>query len=97
MAACPYQLDPEPLGSGGFAIVYRGTHRLTGMVAAVKKPRRDHVSRERFRREIEVQTTLRHANIMPILEASAEARWFAMPLASATAASQRNRRRLYRE
>lgn len=82
MPTIPYKRDPTPIGRGAYATVWRGTHRVTGEVAAVKCPHRnDDEALRRFRREVEVQSNLDHPNIMPIIEHSIEGRWFAMPLA----------------
>lgn len=78
----PYRLDPKPIGSGGYASVWRGRHRETDRVAAIKRPRRrDAEALARFRREVEVQLDLDHPNVMPIIEHSIEDEWVAMPLA----------------
>jgi serine/threonine-protein kinase len=90
----PYRLDPAPIGEGGYARVFRGVHRETGEVAAVKKPRRgDETGRLRFEREVDIQSRLDHPNVMPLLGYSLEDRWLAMPLArrSLTEAVERDR------
>jgi serine/threonine protein kinase len=90
----PYRLDPVAIGEGGYARVFRGVHRETGEEAAVKKPRRgDETGLARFKREVEIQSTLDHPNVMPLLEYSLEDRWLAMPLArrNLTEAVERDR------
>ena len=81
----PYRLDSVPIGEGGYARVYRGVHRETGEVAAVKKVRQgDGTGQRRFEREVEIQKQLDHPNVMPILDYSMEDGWLAMPLANRT-------------
>jgi eukaryotic-like serine/threonine-protein kinase len=93
MGKIPYRLDPEAIGYGGFAVVHRGVHRQTGDVAAIKRPFRNETARARFDREIEIQTTLDHPNVMPILAHGIQPLWFAMPLAARnlTTAVERDR------
>ncbi len=80
MDSCPYDLG-RIVGEGGFAIVYRGTHRGTGRVAAVKVQRDGPLAQLRFRSEIEVMQQLDHPHVMPVLEIDPGRRWYAMPLA----------------
>ena len=47
---------------------------------------RDEISLARMRREIEVQSTIHHPNVMPIIESGEGFDWYAMPLASRTLA-----------
>ncbi len=60
------------VGTGTFARVYRAVHPTTGKVVAVKVLRTrfcsDPVQRDRFCREGEMGESLRHPNIVPILE-----------------------------
>jgi eukaryotic-like serine/threonine-protein kinase len=66
------------VGSGTFARVYRGVHRETGRVVAVKVLRRrftdDPVKSDLFMREGEMGTLLRHPAIVPIYEVRRERR-----------------------
>ncbi|MBW3597912.1 MAG: protein kinase [Planctomycetes bacterium] len=66
------------VGSGTFARVYRGVHRQTGRVVAVKVLRRrytdDPVKSDLFMREGEMGTLLRHPAIVPIYEVRKERR-----------------------
>ncbi|MCH7749159.1 MAG: serine/threonine protein kinase, partial [Acidobacteria bacterium] len=81
-----YRLGPMPLGTGGQAEVFRAEHRLTGTVVALKR-RNAHTdeTRDRMRREIEVQSAIQHLNVMPILDYDADGyEWFTMPIAVAT-------------
>src|SRR3954468_10905681 len=83
MMGCPYDLV-APIGSGGFAQVFRGERRDTGLVAAIKIQKEGPVAMARFRREIDVLCQLDHPHVMPILEADPAGRWYAMPLAEHT-------------
>ena len=60
------------VGAGTFARVYRGVHRTTGDVKAIKVLRNrysnDEDTRERFVREAGMVMKLRHPNIVPINE-----------------------------
>jgi serine/threonine-protein kinase len=66
------------VGSGTFARVYRGVHRTTGRVAAVKVLRKrfsdDPAKKDLFKREGEMGKLLRHPNIVPIHEVAEEHR-----------------------
>ena len=55
----------DAIGSGGFADVLRATRISTGRHVALKISRQDSESRLRIRREIEVQSKLAHATVMP--------------------------------
>jgi serine/threonine protein kinase len=87
---CPYELV-APIGSGGFAQVFRGVHRDTGHVAAIKIQNDSPIAMARFRREIDVLSWLDHPHVMPILEADPAGRWYAMPLADCTLSELRSR------
>jgi len=60
------------VGAGTFARVYRGVHRKTGEVKAIKVLRNryssDEDTRDRFTREARMVMKLRHPNIVPINE-----------------------------
>ncbi|PLS76904.1 MAG: hypothetical protein CYG59_26620 [Chloroflexi bacterium] len=78
----PYRLDSQPIARGGWAVVYRATHRETGQVVAVKRNLvQDAESVDRLRREIQVQRAMNHPNIMPILDYDPKYEWYTMPLA----------------
>lgn len=76
-----YRLESKTLGQGGFAVVYKGTHRKTGAIHAIKIPRLGNENSERLRREVCVMRELDHDNIMPILDYDEEFGWYAMPIA----------------
>ena len=60
------------IGTGTFARVYRACHKTTGEIVAVKVLRRkfsdDKEESDRFVREGQMGATLKHANIVPIME-----------------------------
>ncbi len=64
------------VGNGSFARVYRAVHRNTGQVVALKVLRKryseDPLELQRFLREGQVGTTLRHPNVVPIYEVHSE-------------------------
>jgi len=78
-----YRLDPKPIATGGQAVVTRAVHRMTGRVVALKKRKDGNPeAADRMRREIDVQTSIQHVNVMPIIDADTDDyAWFTMPLA----------------
>jgi len=77
-----YALEARPLGRGGQAEVFKARDRQTGEHVALKRILSDDADAlARMRREIEVQTDLRHQNIVPVIRHSAQFAWYAMPLA----------------
>lgn len=66
---------------GGFAEVFPATRKADGTRVALKRPRTVPQATERLQREIEVQSTLPHPNIMPIIDADPDKHWFVMPFA----------------
>jgi len=75
------------LAEGGFGRVLRVVDQRDGRALAIKAPRfDDEASRRRFRREVEVQASLDHPNVMPVLDWGEN--WMAMPLASASLADR---------
>jgi serine/threonine protein kinase len=77
-----YTLDAKPLGIGGQAEVFRARDRKTGQFVALKRVLSDLPDNlARMRREINVQQTLRHPNIMPIIRHSSRFSWYTMPIA----------------
>ncbi len=85
-----YILEKSPLGAGGYAEVYRATHRTSRAVVAMKRPFKDDEAKGRLRREIDIQQKLSHPNIMPILDSNPTELWFCMPIAAGTFASLRD-------
>jgi serine/threonine protein kinase len=79
----PYRLGAR-IGFGGYAEVFEATSRAAPeTVVAFKRPRTDRVlASARLRREIDVQLRLEHPNVMPILDADPDRKWFVMPLAA---------------
>lgn len=80
----PYRLDPKPLGRGGQAEVFRATNRRNPLseVALKRLTGFSEASRQRFRREIEIQRELSSFYVMPIIDASDDFTWYTMPLAT---------------
>ncbi|MGH7514817.1 MAG: serine/threonine-protein kinase, partial [Gemmatimonadales bacterium] len=69
-----YRVDRE-IGRGGMARVYLAEESAGGRLVAIKVLRPElavWVGRDRFAREIEFLTSLRHPNILPILSSSGE-------------------------
>lgn len=92
-----FVLDGEPLGSGGFADVYRATDRKTGEVVAVKVLKDiDDIDSEaviRFRRELRLmEEALDHPNVNTVIAhgsfENTDDIWCAMPLAVGSLADE---------
>lgn len=81
-----YALDPKPLGIGGQAEVFRARVKENNEFVALKRvlARFHDDSVARLKREIQVQSSLRHPNVMPVLDYSTDYIWYTMPLASRT-------------
>jgi hypothetical protein len=72
----------EQIGYGGFSDVFHARHVPSNRHVALKVSRPDAEAQTRMRREIEVQSTLGNANILPLLDWDAEGgRWFATEVA----------------
>ena len=72
-----YRIERE-LGHGGMAIVYLATDRETDRTVAVKALRPEVLlqrGRERFEAEVRHTRTLRHPNIVPVLDAGSSDGW----------------------
>src|SRR5918912_397958 len=66
-----YVIERE-LGRGGMATVFAATDRISGQSVAVKVLHRDltmALGPSRFRREIEIASSLTHPHILPVLDA----------------------------
>ena len=80
-----YEIE-RPLGHGGMATVFLATDKASGIAVALKVLRPEFAATllaERFHQEIEFLATLKHPNILPLLE-SAEAGmlvYYVMPFA----------------
>jgi serine/threonine protein kinase len=81
-----YALEPRPLAIGGQAEIFRATDKRTGQIVAFKRilDKYDPDAQARMRHEVDVQTSISHPNIMPIIESSEHFRWYTMPLAIQT-------------
>jgi serine/threonine protein kinase len=73
-----YALDRD-FKPGGFAEVFLATRKIDSVRVALKRPRLVPQATERLRREIEVQSSLAHPNIMPIWGTDPDKGWFVMP------------------
>jgi serine/threonine protein kinase len=83
-----YRCDRRPLGKGGYAEVFRATHKPSGSEVALKRLRKsiDETVPERMRREIKVMRALDgEPHVMPILDFSPKWNWYVMPLAEGDA------------
>jgi serine/threonine-protein kinase len=81
-----YRLNKVPIGDGGQAEVFRAEHRESGAVVPLKR-RKSGVQEaaDRMRREIEIQSSITHPHVMPILDFDRDDwQWFTMPLAVKT-------------
>lgn len=67
----------EEVGRGGASIVYRGSRISDGLVVAIKVLREEvagSVTAERFLREIDIESRLRHEHIVPLLDSGTAGR-----------------------
>jgi eukaryotic-like serine/threonine-protein kinase len=83
-----FLLEPQPIGDGGFAEVFRATDRKTGDLVAVKVLRETAAVNpeaiERFQRELRLLQDLDHPNVISVIahgETDEKDIWYAMPLA----------------
>jgi len=90
-----YSLDPQPLDEGGQGAVFRAGHKPTCIPVALKRLRfHDDDSVHRMGREISAGNRYgSHPNVMPVLDADPDGRWFIMPLADGSAARHADRLR----
>jgi serine/threonine protein kinase len=78
------------IGSGGFGLVVHATRIEDGLPFAAKRLLPEHADDEeivrRFRREVRMQRSLEHPNVLPIVgyNLSASPPWFIMPIAERT-------------
>jgi hypothetical protein len=73
-----YRLPPRPLEVGGQAHIYEAIRKSDGAQLIVKRARNGFAPR--MRREIQVQSALQHAHIMPILDwDTVNYSWYVMP------------------
>jgi hypothetical protein len=74
-----YRLQARPISSGGQADVYEAERKSDSKVFVLKRVRGT-LGPPRMRREIEVQASLKHRNIMPILDWDTSGfAWYVMP------------------
>lgn len=76
-----YRLDAKPVARGGQAEVLLGERKSDGLPIAFKRRSSGMAkAKARMRREIEVQSTLRHPHVMPILDwDDVDHGWYVMP------------------
>jgi hypothetical protein len=82
-----YTRDREPVDEGGQGAVHRAVHKPTRIPVALKRLRfHDEDSLHRMGREIAAGRRFgNHPNVMPVLDADPDGRWFIMPLADGSA------------
>lgn len=91
-----FALDPRPLGTGGFAEVYRAVDRRDGQVVAVKILKditnADPEAVTRFRRELRLMQSFDHPHVVRIIDQGTfedtDGIWYAMPLAVGSLADE---------
>ncbi len=91
-----FVLEAPPLGSGGFAEVYRAVDRRNGQVVAVKVLKNiealDSEEVVRFKRELRLMEQLDHPHVAKVLDhgdfSGADEIWCAMPLAVGSLADE---------
>jgi hypothetical protein len=90
-----YSMDPQSVDEGGQGAVFRAEHKHTRIPVALKRLRfHDDDSVHRMGREISAGKRYgSHPNVMPVLDADPDGRWFIMPLADGSAASHADRLR----
>jgi hypothetical protein len=78
-----YTCERDPVDEGGQGAVHRAIHKPTRMSVALKRLRfHDEDSLHRMSREIAAGKRFgNHPNVMPVLDADTDGRWFTMPLA----------------
>ena len=83
-----FLLEPDRIGGGGFADVFRATDRKTSELVAVKVLKEtaavDPESIKRFRRELRLLEDLHHPNVISVIahgDTEDDNIWYAMPLA----------------
>jgi serine/threonine-protein kinase len=90
-----YAMSPEPIDEGGQGAVFRAVHKFTDIAIALKRLRfSDDDSLHRMRREIDMGHEYgNHPNVMPVLDADPDGRWFIMPYANGSAGDHADRLR----
>ncbi|TXH23100.1 MAG: serine/threonine protein kinase [Mycobacterium sp.] len=88
-----FVLEPDAIGDGGFAEVFRATDRKTGELTAVKVLRdtaaMDPEAIQRFHRELQILEKMDHPNVIGVIghgETDDNDIWYAMPLAQGSLA-----------
>jgi Protein kinase domain/Mrr N-terminal domain len=75
-----YRLPARPFATGGQADVYEAVRKSDGRVFVLKRAKDRGVGATRMRREIEIQSSLVHDHVMPIVDWDSEKfTWYVMP------------------
>ena len=93
-----YRIDDQPIGSGGFADVYRAVdnrrkpnHRHSVVAVKVLRGLEDIEVRRRFAREIRLVSDCKHPGVVRILDSGEDENdrlWYTMPLAKGSLADE---------
>ncbi|MCQ3807492.1 MAG: serine/threonine-protein kinase [Acidimicrobiaceae bacterium] len=93
-----YRIDDQPIGSGGFADVYRAVdtrrkpnHRHSVVAIKILRGLDDIEVRRRFKREIRLVADCKHPGVVRILDSGEDENdrlWYAMPLAKGSLADE---------
>jgi len=71
-----YNMDKKKLGEGTYGAVYRGTHKTTGRVRAIKTiPKTQMRNVERFKKEIAIMKIMDHPSIIKLFETLEDSRF----------------------
>mmetsp|Transcript_20465 Transcript_20465/g.32629 ORF Transcript_20465/g.32629 Transcript_20465/m.32629 type:complete len:545 (-) Transcript_20465:251-1885(-) len=64
-----YDIEAKKIGEGTYGTVSRGTHKITGVVRAIKTMSKGHLKNlERFKQEIAIMKVMDHPNIIKLFE-----------------------------
>ena len=65
-----YVLEKKRIGRGSFSVIYKGKHKITGQIVAVKTMQIDNIKtlNPNIKREIGVMKKLNHKNIIKLYD-----------------------------